>query len=474
MNPRKRCKILLINPRISGELRYGKFKEVGSYLPPYGLLSIAGVLERHGHILKIADADSKKGLPLAGLRQVITDFAPDIIGMTAYSIGRNHLLETAEHIKSFCPSLIVAGGPHVMTFPEDLAAHECFDLLAYGEGEYTMLDIADYYLGNKKLTEVNGIIFRENGVTVKTLPRAPIENLDELPFPAFHLLEDPGGYKPMQLLYKRLPVLTIISGRGCPNNCIFCNSIWGKKVRLNSPEYIISLIKEVTNKFGVREIMFYEDSFCIDKNRVNEICDLLIHEGLDISWSCSANVRTLDKPLLQKMKKAGSWLISIGIESGNDEVLGFIRKPSSTEETKKVCAWADEAGLKIRGFFMLGHPIDTAGTIRQTIDFFKSLPLFTINFTILQLLPGSKFRKIAHNYGDVNYDYSLGTGHPCGELSFVPKGLTSGYLKKMQRRGYREFFIRPVQIWRLIRSIDSWEDARKFYTLAMSFMRLYI
>jgi len=469
-----KTRILLLNPNISGDLRYGKFKDVGSYLPPYGLLSIASVLEQHGHSVKVLDADSRVGLTLNDLEKIIKYFEPNIIGMTVYSIGRDKAVETARFIKSLTEALLIAGGPHVTLLPEDLAQYDCFDILAIGEGDYAMVDIAQYYSNDFDLNQINGIIYKDNGQLVKTPSRDYIKNLDSLPYPAFHLLDNLHSYKPMPLLYKRSPGVVIISGRGCPYNCIFCNSLWGKKVRFNSATYILDLMKKMIKEFDIKEIMFYEDTFCLNKERIYELCDLILKEKLDVTWSCSANIRGLDKPLLSKMKEAGCWLISIGIESGSDKILKFIKKPSTTMEVRNVCTWADEVGLKVRGFFMLGHPIDTKGTIRQTINFAKSLPLFTINFCILQLVPGSKVREIAHNYGEVNYDLSLGTGHPGDTLSFVPRGLTSEYLKKMQRRGYTEFFLRPAQVWRLLRSIDLWEDIKKYFILTIAFIKLYL
>lgn len=470
----EKCKVLLINPCISGDLRYGKYKHVGSYLPPYGLLSIAAVLEQYGHIVRVVDADFRGGLSLDYLKQVIIDFKPNVIGMTAYSIAREQVIKTAKHIKYFSSALLVVGGPHVMLLPEDLAEYDCFDLVVFNEGEYIMRDIAEYCLEKKELSDINGIIYKENGKRVKNPPQMPIKDLDTLPFPAFHLLDNLRDYKPMQLLYKKVPVLTLISGRGCPYSCIFCSSIWGKKVRLNSVSYVLRLIKKMINDFGIREIMFYEDTFTIKKKRINELCDMIIQENLNISWTCSANIRNLDKRLLEKMKKAGCWLVSIGIESGNDEVLKFIKKPVRVAEARQVCQWADEVGLKIRGFFMLGFPIDTKETIEQTINFAKSLPLFTVNFSILHLTAGSEVRKIAHDFGEVNYDLNLSTSHPGNTLSFVPKGLTKQYLIKMQRKAYAEFFLRFSQIWRLLKSIDSLEDIRKYSKMFLTFLRLYI
>ena len=469
------CKVLLLNPRISGESRYGAYKNVGSYLPPYGLLCLAAVLEKEGHTVKVVDADSRRGLSMDETMEKITEFGPDIIGMSCYSIGRSQLIETSGKMREVSNALQVVGGPHITTFPEDLASVPSIDILAYGEGEYTMLDIAEHKVNGKPLSAIQGIVYRDaEGKAVKTSPRPYIENLDELPYPAYHLLEDLHDYRPMQLLYKYRPVLTLISGRGCPFSCIFCNSVWGKKVRANSPEYIVGMIKKLKEDYGVKEIMFYEDTFAIKKARLDALCDMIINEKLDIIWTCSANVNTLTQPLIQKMSKAGCWLMSVGIESGNDEVLKFIEKPAKTGDVRKVCGWAEEAGIHVRGFFMLGHPIDTEQTIRQTLDFAKELPLFTVNFCILHLLPGSKVREIAHEYGTVNYNFELNSGHPGESLSFVPNGLTAEYLSKMQRRAYTEFFLRPSQIWRLLKSIDSFEDIRKYWELSLAFFSLYI
>jgi len=469
-----KAKVLLINPGISGDARYGKFKDVGSYLPPYGLLSIAAVLEEHGCIIKVIDADARVPLSDNEIKNIISNFQPNIIGITAYSIGRNQLIELANSIRTYSSALIVTGGPHVISLPDDLAEYDCFDMLVYGEGEYVMLDIARYSIDEESIENIDGIMYRKDGEVIKNRPRAYIQDLDTLPYPAFHLLDNLFDYRPMQLLYKKPPVLTLIVGRGCPFECIFCKPIWGRSVRLNSAEYIMGLVKKVVADYGIREILFYEDSFCLSKERVMDLCDMLIEADMGLIWSCSANVRTLDKETLGKMKEAGCWLISVGIESGNDEVLKFINKPVTVEEVRLVCAWANDIGMKVRGFFMLGHPIDTKETIKQTIDFALELPLHTVNFCIMTLMPGTKARQIAHKYGKVNYDYSLGTGHPGETLSFVPEGLTSEYLSKMQRKAYKSFFVRPVQAWRLLKGVDSVEDIKKYWKLCVAFVKLYL
>ena len=247
-------KVLLLNPRISAEIHYGAYQEVGSYLPPYGILSIAAVLEQQGYVVRILDADSRKGLTLAELEAEIRRLNPEVIGMTCYSIGRQGLIETSGFIRRISSARQVVGGPHVTAFPEDLCQHETIDLCVYGEGELTKLDIVERYAAKKPLTGIAGTVYQENGTILKVPPRELITDLDTLPYPAYHLLDNLTDYRPMQLIYKRRPVLTLISGRGCPFHCIFCSNIWGNRVRLNSANYIIGLIKKMIKEFGLERL----------------------------------------------------------------------------------------------------------------------------------------------------------------------------------------------------------------------------
>ena len=467
-------KILLVNPQISGERRYGKYAAVGSYQPPYGLLTIASVLEKNDFLVKIIDADSRKGISLEDILRLSGEFDPDIIGLTAYSINADHLVTTAKELKEQSGVPVIVGGPHVISFPEDLERHEFIDLLCTGEGELAALEVMEAIRDNKGFANIAGISYRNGQEFIRNSQRELLADLDRLPYPAFHLLDELKAYAPTPLMYKQLPILMLTTSRGCPYSCIFCNSIWGKRYRCNSAEYVVDMIEENVARYGFREVMFYEDTFCLKKERVLRICELLQQKDMGLSWSCSSHVNHLTKEMLLEMKKAGCWIISVGIESGNQEVLNFIKKSSKLERIREVAGWASEVGIKVRGFFILGHPVDNKQTIRQTIDFAKSLPLFTVNFTILQLLPGSEVREIAHEYGTVNYDLSLGTGHPEDNLSFVPKGLTEKYLKRMQARAYFEFFFRPRQLLQMLKMLRSKEDVKKYARLFFAFVKLVL
>ncbi|MBU1086306.1 MAG: B12-binding domain-containing radical SAM protein [Candidatus Omnitrophica bacterium] len=464
-------KVLLVNPQHSIRKPYGSYAKLGSCHPPYGLLCIAGVLEQNNFSVKIIDAGRNPDISLDQIVEQAENFEPDIVGISVYSVGRDQAIETACLLKEALAVPIVVGGPHVIIFPEDLMQFDFIDIAVTGEGEITFLELVKALSSKQGYELIQGINYKSNGQLFSNGKREFIENLDTLPYPAFHLLDQITEYSPMPLIYRRAPVFMLTTSRGCPYSCIYCHALWSKKVRTNSAEYIVGLIDYLVRKFGIKEIIFYEDTFCYDKERVLNICKGIKEKKTKISWSCWSHVNDLSKDILKAMKRAGCWNISLGIESGNQTVLDIIKKSTKIEKIIQVVGWIADAGIKPSAFFMLGLPIDTKQTIRQTINFAKSLPLYTANFTILHICPGSKFSEIAHEYGNVDYDFSLGSGFPEQNLSFVSKGFTPEYLKTMQRRAYIEFFLRPVQIWRLVVMIRSFDDIKKYFKMFCFFLR---
>lgn len=464
-------RIFLISGAISGESRYGNLDDIGAYLPPYGLMSLASVLEQAGHTVKILDS-VRYPLSPASLCDKVREFDPDLIGLSVYSIGADIAIENARHLKQEFDIPIIAGGPHVIVYPEDLAQYDFFDYLVDGEGELTLLELVEALESGGDLAKVKGIYYRQNGSMLKNESRPYIDNLDDLPFPAFHLVDDLEGYNPQLLVYRRRPVITLVTSRGCPFSCIFCNSVWTKRWRANSAEYVVDMMEYVIKQFGAKEISFHEDTFALNKKRVLEICALIKERNLDIIWTATVNLKTLDQEVIRAMKDAGCWLVSVGIESGNDEVLKFIKKPVDKETVLRVTRLLNEAGIRIRGYFIMGHLIDTRETIKETIEFAKSLPLHSMNMTVMYLAPGSEAREIAEQYGIVNKGLELGTGYPRGDLSFVPNGMTEEYLQAMQKKAISNFFFRPKQIAHLVSAIDGPEDVRRYARMTRAFVKL--
>jgi len=466
-------KILFIHPPLTGEERYGKFKEVGSYLPPLGLCYIAAVLEKQNIDVQIIDGLGEN-LSIDDICNMAKRYSPDYVGITIASIAYSCATVLAGTLKKELGDIpVIVGGPHVTIFREKALDSPHFDYGVIGEGEVTFLELIEALNKNQNVSRIDGILYKKRNEIFKTSSRPFINNLDELPLPARHLLPPLTIYRPTAMVYKKFPVTTMITSRGCPYNCIFCNRIFGKYYRFNSAEYVVREMEILVKKFGIKEITFYEDNFPVNKKRVFKICALIKERQLNVRWSCSANVNTLNKEMLMAMKEAGCWLVSIGIESGNEEVLKFIRKDISPLKVKQVAQWASEIGIQLRGYFMIGHPIDTKKTIRQTIDFSKSLRLYTVNFCLQYLVPGSELYEIAPLYGETCYDFTMVSGHPSKEdLPFVPKGLTTKYLLKIQGQAYREFYLRPSQLWRMIKIIDSWKDVLKCFSMIRTFIRV--
>jgi len=466
-------RVLLVHPPLTGKERYGKYAESGSYLPPLGLCYIAAVLEKEGVDVRIVDGLCLN-LTIEDVLREIGEYRPDMVGLSAYSIACERTRELARRIKEQEPVPVVIGGPHVTVFGEEVLQDDCFDVAVFGEGEYTTLELVRALEeGREDLGDIQGIAFRRNGGIVRTPDRGYIQDLDSLPFPARHLLPPLDTYHPTPMVYRRRPVTSMVSSRGCPFQCIFCERIMGEQYRVHSAERVVNEMEDLVERYGIKEFTFYEDNFAVSKERVFRICELLHERGLRVSWSCEAHANVLTRDTIGAMKEAGCWLLSIGIESGDQRVLDFIQKGTTLERIRRVVGWCDEAGIRVRGYFMIGNPTETRETIRRTIDFAKSLPLHTVNFCLIFLNRGSKLYDIARQYGEVDMDPSLVTGHPGGDsIGFVPDGLSREYLVNIQKRAYREFYLRPAQVLRMMRDLNSAESFRRYYSMARTFARV--
>lgn len=460
-------KVLLINPS-TFRSAYGEYAEAGGKNPPMGLLYLAAVLRQNNIPVEILDAEIKN-LTLAETMAEIKRKRPDIIGITAVTATYLEVEILAKKIKQTLPRIpILVGGPHVTAMPEYTMKNKHFDIGFYGEGENTMIELVNYLdkvhlkLRIENLKKIDGLVLRDGRKVIKTRPRELINDLDELPFPAWDLLEDLDKYVPQVIAYKRRPVGFMITSRGCPYSCIFCDkNVFGNRYRMHSAERVVSEIEYLIKRFGVREIKFLDDQFTLHKKRLDRICDLIIKKRLNLSWSCSSRVDTVNKELFLKMRKAGCWLIAVGIESGNQRVLDFIKKGITLKQVRDSMKWAREAGIRIRGFFMLGHPTDTKESIEDTIKLALELPLNTAEFSIATPFPNTEFGRIACRYGKVDKSDISKFAHMFPV--FTPKGLTREYLIKKQKEAHKRFFLRPAKVLDFLLQIRSLEDIRRYW-----------
>jgi radical SAM superfamily enzyme YgiQ (UPF0313 family) len=428
--------------------------------PPLGLAYIAAVLEQHEIPVRIMDA----GVEGWSFEETVNRLAaarPDIVGITSSTIQSINLVRLAQMVRFRLPgATIVLGGSYVSSLPDEAMANDCYDIACIGEGEYTMLELVEALRSGGDLSSVKGIYFRKDGKVVRTEPRPPIQNLDELPLPARHLLPL-GKYVPQPNDGPYLPKFSMITSRGCPYRCIFCDhSTFGISYRSHSAKRIVDEMEELVRRYGVQDIAFVDSLFMVSRKRVLDIADEIIARGLKVHWTCTTRANIADEPTLRRMKESGCWRTRIGIEAGNADVLSFIRKGVTREQIQEVTQTAERLGLHPKGFFMIAHPTDTEATIRETIEFAKSLPLTDITVQFNTPMPGTEQWEFFRKYGTLTTeDWSSFT---YWEPVFVPNGLTVDKILELYRDFYREFYLRPIIIWRHLKMLKGIDDVKRF------------
>jgi len=380
-------KILLINPPQS--FYPGADPPAGNL--PLGLLYIAAVLDQAGYEVEVLDAFIEGvrfrgsnasvdiGMPYAEIQAEVRRRKPDVVGVSnPFSSQVENAVRTVNLVKQVDPTILtVVGGPHVTTVPVKFMK-ECVnvDVAVIGEGEYTMLDILKAKQGRKKLDEVLGIAYRENGEVTLNPPRPFIKNLDMLPYPAYHLVNMEQYLNPRKVEYRSFKprAISMITSRGCPFNCNFCavHLHMGRAFRAHSADYVVRHIEHVVTKYGVRTIFFEDDNLTYDLKRFERICDTIIQKGLRFKWETPNGVRAdyLTKSLLEKMKRAGCQSLFFGIESGQQHILDkVIDKRLSLKAVVNVAKICQEIGLKTAAFYIIGFPGETKTDMLKTAEF---------------------------------------------------------------------------------------------------------
>ncbi len=439
----KQMKILFLIPPSSLTERYGKLAGAGSSSPALGILLLAAVARNKGHEVIVVDT-AALGIGMGQVVEQIFREEPDVIGISSTTMGICNAAFLADRIKESLPqTTIVVGGPHVSAAPEEtMQRFSAFDIAVVGEGEETLLELLDAVAEKRSVQEICGICYRRDGV-VKTNPRrAFIKNLDDLPFPAWDLLDDfPSRYAPAPFKVKSLPSASLVSSRGCPNQCIFCDrSVFGTACHAFSVDYVIKMMLELYYTYGVRHFCFEDDTFVTFRHRLIEICERLIEMKLDLSWSCLGRANHVNAETLALMKRAGCWQISFGIETGCQEILDTIHKHVTLEKIEKAVSLCHEAGILTKGFFIVGHPGETWETLGRTVAFALRLPLDDISVSMLTPFPGTEIYERAAEFGVFDGDWSRMN---LLNAVFVPYGLTHEDLEQCQRELMRRFYLRP-------------------------------
>jgi len=422
---------------------------------PLGIYYLAAYLMQHDEKPEVIDAES-----LRIVHDEVVDFLKlsrvKIVGITSTTVAFRNARCLAEKIRQELPSVvIVIGGPHMSAMADVTMQCGAFDYGIIKEGEIAFTKLVKFILRKEgELEDISNLYYLKEGKTLSNPCIESIKDLDSIPFPARRLCPDISLYKPPIGAFRQLPVMNIITSRGCPYQCIFCdNNTFGRITRFHSAEYVAAEIKELITLYRAKEIAFLDDTFVLDKKRLYKLFELLNKENLNFPWTCMTRVNNLDYDLLKFMRDHGCWQIRIGIESGNQEVLDFIKKGITLEQVRNVANWSNKLKILVSGFFIIGHHIDTLQTIQETIEFAASLPLTDVIATINTPIPGTESYRIAKMYG--TYDESDWTSLNYWTPIFVPNGLTRELMLNKQSELYRRFYFRPGVLWRQLSKIRS-------------------
>jgi radical SAM superfamily enzyme YgiQ (UPF0313 family) len=366
-------RILLVQPY---NLDY--VKEYGALPPaPFALMYLASFLRENGHDVYIFD----RNVDRSNLENVIRKICPDMVGISSFT-GPMILdaLSLARVVRNTTDAPIVWGGIHPSLLPMQTINNPCVDTVVVGEGELTLLDLVNTLENGKSLEDVRGIVYKENGTVHANPPRGFIRNLDELPMPAWDLID-----------VRDYAWFYIFTSRGCPHNCGFCyNQEYNKrKWRGKSSDRVLEEINYLVSEYKTRRIGIGDDNFTCNRKRLHEICDKIIEEDIDIEWRCESRVDSVNDETLRLMKKAGCHVIYFGVESGSPRILKLINKDipiSRVERTLKNCK---ETGMATSAAFMVGLPTETREEMEMTRSLALRLPLWAITVKIYVPCPGT-------------------------------------------------------------------------------------
>lgn len=465
MSDKNRIKILFVNPYPY----YASGTNDATIYPPLGMLYIASVLEKSGFLAMVIDANAMR-MENKDVMEKISEYSPDIVGVYANIISARSAIELGKIIRNGNKNIrTVIGGPLATTLPDKFIS--VFDMVVRGEGEMTFLDICR----GVGIESIDGISYMKNNNFIHNRDRKLIENLDVLPFPAIHLLEpDIKSYNNCRA--RRTPVATILTSRGCPYHCFFCNkNIFGHVFRKRSPENVVSEIKYMTEKFGIRQIDILDDNFTMDMDRAEKICDLIIENRLDIAINCQSGIRVdrITERLAEKLKMAGVFKVGIGIESGDEKMLKIMKKQIDFDKIKNAIKIFRKNGIITYGFFILGLPGDTPESMQRTIDFSKEANPDIANFCIAMPFPGTEMHEVVKTSGVFLQDVENGifSGFYNGDVFFETNETKKEDVIKFYKKAYKSFYFRPMKLMDMIINTKSRGELKHIIRATTSIIR---
>jgi len=372
--------------------------------PPMGLAYIAAYLNQNGLEAAVLDAAN---LSWQRLSQQLRKASPAVVGITCWTVERGQSFQTARIVHQELPrARIIMGGHHATAFPEQMIPVCGADAVVLGEGEVTTLELIRALQAKADLQAVKGIVFRgPDGKICKTPDRDLIADLDALPFPC-HDAFDLSNYLGLPEFPGR--AASIMTSRGCPHRCIYCSgsTFWRRRWRPRSPENVLAEIQWLYDDLHVRNLMFFDDNFTVQKDRAIAICRGIIEKGMKIRFVAESHVSHVNAELLSWMRRAGCYRMDFGVESGSPKILKAINKKQTVEQIEAVFKMVHAAGIRPRAYLMIGNPGEDEQTIMETAELMRRIkPWDTRGAHPLLIMPNTEIYVMAKAQGLITDDF---------------------------------------------------------------------
>ena len=472
----KNKKLLFINPPVDFSVFYSDMdlSDTKSSSPPIGILHLASMCREYGYDVKLVDAHSD-GLKIKGIVDIVSDYKPDVVCLTAMTIMIDASAELAKGIKDSFPNVVtMIGGVHLTAEPiKTLEVYPQFDFGIIGEGEIALIDFLEALSNGREFSSIQSLVWRNGSEIVVNTRRMFFKELDEFPFPAFDLVGKKlfSHYKLSPFGTTKFRSIGLVTSRGCTGHCDFCDlGVVGRGYRYMSSEYLINNLNELNKKYDVNDLLFYDDMFTGNRKRLEDFCNAMIEAGNPFTWSCCSRVDYVQYlNILDLMKKAGCHTIEFGVESGCQRILDSMRKNVTKEKISEIIDKTTKAGIITKANFILGNHGETHDSIMETIDFANQLNVHYVQHTHLVPLPGSELYETANKYGTFDPSWSKMNTFL---INFIPTGFTRKDLVWYSKYFWFRFYVRPRTIIRELKRLKNVEDFKRLWLAIKSFAKV--
>ncbi|MCK5035858.1 MAG: cobalamin-dependent protein [Candidatus Sabulitectum sp.] len=462
---------LVVPPWGPDDIRAKDTRGISGCWPTPGLQYIAAVLRDCGHEILFLEGFFYNNEEM--LKKTI-DFKAQALGVYVISLLWDKAKPFIEDVKESMPSVFTFIGGHGATaMPETLMkSTEALDAIVIGEGEVTARELISAVESGGDLKDVRGLLIKDDGKLHRTAPRPMVDNLDELPFPAVDLCEM-DRYFPSFEQVSTVPAMQMLSSRGCDGSCLYCYKMYGSRIRLRDPVLVVDEMEYYMKNYGTKEIKFWDEHFTHDHEHVFGICNEILRRGLKIRWWVSCRADSVDRPLLEEMKKAGCWCINYGVESGVQKHLDTLLKYETLDQIRDAVKLTHSVGIKTHTTYIFGIPGETFEDGLKTIEFAKELGSFTVEFFPITPFPGTPLYKGVRNgfFGTMSEklsDQGMLLDKPC----FVPFSITAAEIMELRRLAYIKYFFRPKFLFYRLTNIMSPFQMRAMFHGAMSLLSM--